>query len=42
MVTPFRGMFAVRDKLLAELYERLDKRDVHFGGTFFRLHVVKS
>jgi effector-binding domain-containing protein len=36
VVTPFRGMFAVRDKLMAELYER------GFDGapTFFRLHVV--
>jgi effector-binding domain-containing protein len=41
LVTPFRGMFAVRDKLMAELYEWLDKRDVvDVGSTFFRLHVI--
>ena len=39
-VTPFRGMFAVRDKLMDELYTWLDVRDVAFGLTFFRLHVV--
>lgn len=39
-VTPFRGMFAVRDKLMGELYAWLDERDVAFGHTFFRLHVV--
>ncbi|MFI6507872.1 GyrI-like domain-containing protein [Streptosporangium sp. NPDC050855] len=40
VVTPFRGMFAVRDELMGELYERLDDRGVGFGPTFFRLHVV--
>jgi hypothetical protein len=40
VVTPFRGMFAVRDELMAELYSWLDKRGVDFGDTFFRLHVV--
>jgi effector-binding domain-containing protein len=39
-VTPFRGMFAVRDALMAELYSWLDRRGVAFGLTFFRLHVV--
>jgi effector-binding domain-containing protein len=41
LVTPFRGMLAVRDKLMADLYEWLDKRDlVDVGSTFFRLHVI--
>jgi hypothetical protein len=40
VVTPFRGMLAVRDKLMAELYSWLDERDIAFGLTFFRLHVV--
>ncbi|WP_238431961.1 GyrI-like domain-containing protein [Streptomyces cavernae] len=41
IVTPFRGLFAVRDKLMAELYAWLDKRDVtDVGNTFFRLHVI--
>jgi effector-binding domain-containing protein len=41
LVTPFRGMFAVRDNLMAELYEWLGKRDVaEVGSTFFRLHVI--
>jgi len=40
VVTPFRGMFAVRDALMAELYAWLGKQDVDFGHTFFRLHVV--
>ena len=39
-VTPFRGMFAVRDKLMEELFERLDTWGADFGPTFFRLHVV--
>jgi effector-binding domain-containing protein len=39
-VTPFRGMFAVRDRLMAELYDRLDASGVGFGPVFFRLHVV--
>jgi len=39
-VTPFRGMFAVRDKLMAELYDRLDRTGVGYGPVFFRLHVV--
>jgi effector-binding domain-containing protein len=36
VVTPFRGMFAVRDELMKELYAH----DVGDGLTFFRLHVV--
>ncbi|MEU4805063.1 GyrI-like domain-containing protein [Actinosynnema sp. NPDC023587] len=41
VVTPFRGMFAVRDKLMDELHTWLDARDVpHLGLTFFRLHVI--
>ncbi len=39
-VTQFRGMFAVRDKLMQELFERLDSWGLDFGPTFFRLHVV--
>jgi len=39
-VTPFRGMFAVRDMLMQELFERLDTWGVDVGPTFFRLHVV--
>jgi len=35
VVTPFRGMFAVRDELMKELHARFDS-----GLTFFRLHVV--
>lgn len=34
-VTPFRGMFAVRDRLMAGLHERFPA-----GATFFRLHVI--
>ena len=40
VVTPFRGMFAVRDKLMDELYAWLDAHDLEHGPTFFRLHVV--
>jgi hypothetical protein len=39
-VTPFRGMFAVRDTLMTQLYDRLDRTGVEFGPVFFRLHVV--
>ncbi|MGK5685056.1 GyrI-like domain-containing protein [Actinoplanes sp. URMC 104] len=35
VVTPFRGMFAVRDRLMAQLYDR-----GWSGLTFLRLHVV--
>ena len=40
LVTPFRGMFAVRDQLMEELYSWADDRAVAYGQTFFRLHVV--
>jgi len=41
VVTPFRGMFGVRDKLLEELYEWLAARDLHDNGpVFLRLHVI--
>jgi effector-binding domain-containing protein len=41
VVTPFRGMFAVRDKLLDELYGWLDEHTVPGAGpAFFRLHVI--
>ena len=40
-ITPFGGMLAVRDKLMAELYEWLDERDVaDVGNAFLRLHVI--
>ncbi|MBL7259350.1 GyrI-like domain-containing protein [Paractinoplanes lichenicola] len=40
IVTPFRGMFAVRDKLMTELYGWLDERGADYGRTFLRLQVV--
>ncbi|WP_436536149.1 GyrI-like domain-containing protein [Actinoplanes sp. HUAS TT8] len=40
LVTPFRGMFAVRDRLMDELYSWADDRAIAYGHTFFRLHVV--
>lgn len=40
LVTPFRGMFAVRDLLMEELYSWADARVIAHGHTFFRLHVV--
>jgi effector-binding domain-containing protein len=40
VVTPFRGMFAVRDRLMEELYSWAEQRAVEHGHTFFRLHVV--
>jgi effector-binding domain-containing protein len=40
LVTPFRGMFAVRDQLMQELYSWADARGIAYGHTFFRLHVV--
>jgi hypothetical protein len=40
VTTPFRGMYAVRDQLMKELYASLDERAVEQGVTFFRLHVV--
>ncbi|SNY52456.1 GyrI-like domain-containing protein [Paractinoplanes atraurantiacus] len=40
VTTPFRGMFAVRDELMRELYAGLDAHGLDYGVTFFRLHVV--
>jgi effector-binding domain-containing protein len=40
VVTPFRGMFAVRDELLTGLYRWLDERGIEAGTPFFRLHVI--
>lgn len=41
LVTPFRGMLAVRDALIAELAAWLDTHGVEPGGPFFlRLHRV--
>ena len=40
VVTPFRGMFAVRDQLMEEVYHWVDEQAVAYGHTFFRLHVV--
>jgi effector-binding domain-containing protein len=40
LVTPFRGMFSVRDELMEELYAWVDERGIEYGHTFFRLHVV--
>ncbi|MBU2665198.1 GyrI-like domain-containing protein [Actinoplanes bogorensis] len=40
LVTGFRGMFAVRDQLMKELYAWLDDRGISHGETFLRLHVV--
>ncbi|GAA2608922.1 GyrI-like domain-containing protein [Paractinoplanes durhamensis] len=37
VITPFRGMFAVRDQLMKELYTR---PDLSAGLTFFRLHEI--
>ena len=31
LITPFRGMFAVRDKLMEELYSWLDERAFAYG-----------
>lgn len=41
LVTPFRGMLGVRDRLLAELETWLAERALHTSGPFFlRLHRV--
>lgn len=41
LVTPFRGMLAVRDSLIDELAQWLDEHGVEPGGPFFlRLHAV--
>jgi len=37
-VSPFRGMLAVRDRLMAELYDRPGAGAT--GNTFLRLHVI--
>jgi effector-binding domain-containing protein len=39
-VTPFRGMFAVRDRLMASLYAWFEAHDLAAGTVYFRLHVV--
>ena len=40
-MTAFRGMLKVRDDLLAELYDWLDRRGIEAAGPFFfQLHVV--
>jgi effector-binding domain-containing protein len=33
-------MFAVRDRIMEELYSWVDERAIAYGHTFFRLHVV--
>ena len=40
LITPFRGMFAVRDRLMEELHHWVDEQAIAYGHTFFRLHVV--
>lgn len=41
VTTPFRGMLAVRDKLIAELAEWLQHKGIEDAGPFFhRLHVI--
>jgi hypothetical protein len=40
VVTPFRGMLAVRDGLFREIRSWLDDRHVDAGVLFMRLHVV--
>jgi effector-binding domain-containing protein len=39
-VTPFRGMFAVRDELMASLLAWFEGRSLTAGTVYFRLHVV--
>jgi effector-binding domain-containing protein len=39
-VTPFRGMFAVRDELMASLFSWFDERAPAAGTVYFRLHVI--
>jgi hypothetical protein len=39
-VTPFRGMFAVRDSLMASLYAWFDEHGLTAGTAYFRLHVI--
>jgi hypothetical protein len=40
LTTPFRGMLAVRDQLMDELYAWVDERAMAYSNLFFRLHVV--
>jgi hypothetical protein len=40
VVTPFRGMLAVRDRLFGEIRSWLDDRHIDGGPLFMRLHVV--
>ena len=40
VVTPFRGMLAVRDALMREIRSWLDHHQVDSGPLFMRLHVV--
>lgn len=39
-VTPFRGMLAERDRMLAELFAWLDGHGVENTSAFFQLHVI--
>jgi effector-binding domain-containing protein len=39
-VTPFRGMFAVRDELMASLYTWFEAAGLTAGTVYFRLHVI--
>jgi effector-binding domain-containing protein len=39
-VTPFRGMFAVRDQLMASLFSWFSSHAVPVGTVYFRLHVI--
>ncbi|MEV6852054.1 GyrI-like domain-containing protein [Actinoplanes sp. NPDC051411] len=39
-VTPFRGMFAVRDELMASLFGWFEERGLTAGTVYFRLHVI--
>ena len=41
VITPFRGMISVRDRLWAELFAWLDSRDIaSSGAAFMRLNVI--
>jgi effector-binding domain-containing protein len=41
LVTPFRGMLSVRDRLLTELHNLVVERHVDVAGAYFlRLHVI--
>lgn len=39
-ITPFRGMFAVRDELMAALFGWFAERALQAGMTYFRLHEI--